>query len=219
MTTTTTTTLSQHPFFTRPIQPRPAEETVYTILPGFLSPEECDYLIRLSHEKGFTSSTVRNYDQDSQYRISETCWIKPYHNNRVADLYDKVEKLCGYEKHWFEDLQVVHYTPGGYFRKHFDQCDTTEEYCKEQVQRFKGYRLYTILMALNDNFEGGGTLFHHDNQLVRLKRGDALIFQNVYFDPQDPTKCIIEPRSMHEGIKLETGDRYIATVWVRGNAE
>ena len=216
--TPTMTWTNPHSFFTRPIQPRPANEPVYKVIHGLLSPEECDKLLQLSVEKGFTGSTVRNYDTDSSYRVSETCWIKPSTNPHVQALYDKVEKLCGYDQKWFEDLQVVHYTPGGYFRKHYDQCDPSENYCKDQVQRFKGYRLYTILMALNDNFKGGGTYFHHDKNLVRLQRGDALIFQNVHFDSQDPTKCIIEPRSMHEGIKLESGDRYIATVWVRGTA-
>jgi prolyl 4-hydroxylase len=130
-----------------------------------------------------------------------------------------MHRLSGYDPSTYEELQVVRYVPGGYFHQHFDQCDMNDDYCQGQVKRFNGFRLYTLIIALSDpsEYSGGGTYFTHYKELVRLNKGDALLFQNVYPSPEDSEKsCTIDPRSMHEGKELKSGERYIATIWIRG---
>jgi Rps23 Pro-64 3,4-dihydroxylase Tpa1-like proline 4-hydroxylase len=208
------------------------------VVKNFISGETCDQILEQSEKKGYEVSKV-GIGQVTAHRKSQTCRLSPDTSDMVDDLYEKVEAFCGYPQDCFEDLQIVHYSPGGYYKKHFD--DYAES---DKPETFYPNRLYTILMALNDQdqYVGGGTLLHHDQQTIRLDRGDALIFQNVYAEnltdleeseeydgyngynissvcDTSNNKHFIyrkDPRSAHEGLPLESGDRYIATVWVRG---
>jgi len=208
-----------HPFFTQPLEKIPDDQPIYTILRQFVPPFVCDEIIHAARTKGFDPSTVREQSKDASYRVSETCWLRADNNPTVDNLFSVMYRLSGYDPSTYEELQVVRYVPGGYFHQHFDQCDMSDDYCQSQVERFNGFRLYTLIIALSDpsEYSGGGTYFTHYKELVRLNKGDALLFQNVYPSPEDSEKsCTIDPRSMHEGIKLESGERFIATIWIRG---
>ena len=211
-----------HPFFTQPLEKIPDHQPIYTILRKFVPPSVCDEIILAAKSKGFDPSTVREQAKDASYRVSETCWLRADNNPTVDNLFSVMHRLSGYDPSTYEELQVVRYVPGGYFHQHFDQCDMNDDYCQGQVKRFNGFRLYTLIIALSDptEYKGGGTYFTHYKELVQLNKGDALLFQNVYPTPEDPEKsCTIEPRSMHEGKELESGERYIATIWIRGRGD
>jgi Rps23 Pro-64 3,4-dihydroxylase Tpa1-like proline 4-hydroxylase len=265
---------TKHPFFTRPAQKKPTDKPIYFVVKNFISGETCEQILEQSEKKGYEVSKVGSgIGQVTAHRKSQTCRLSPDTSDMVDDLYENVEAFCGYPQDCFEDLQIVHYSPGGYYKKHFDDYADSD-----QSDTFYPRRLYTILMALNDQdqYVGGGTLLHHDQQTIRLDRGDALIFQNLYAENLENIKDIEkiekdkedkedkedieeydgyngynndmddmnnnmndrndrndntchdnkdnkekyiyrkDPRSAHEGLPLESGDRYIATIWVRG---
>lgn len=55
---------------------------------------------------------------------------------------------------------------------------------------------FSFIIALNDDYKGGGTHFMDENNTIRLKTGDCLVFSG---------------RNRHEGLPVTSGTRYILT--------
>lgn len=182
--------------------------------PDFLTGEECDYLINMCRYKLFPSKvyggTDDNYSEDS--RKSEQCWLEDSERDDTRGLVkritEKVSALTNSGSNYKEALQVVNYTEGGYFKPHYDACNGSKEYC-ERMDGEHGPRLFTLLIYLNDDYEGGGTQFPYINKTVKPQRGKAVLFYNV----DDDGKIIYE--SLHGGDPVTKGKKWIANKWVR----
>jgi len=177
---------------------------------NILTEEDCNDIIKTANKIGMNNSEIKNYELDTKSRISQTCWIDYKTNKTVEKLYDKIEKILGKSKQDFEMLQVVKYNTNGFFTWHYDQCNDKEKWCQKEIKRLKGYRLFTILIYLNDDYENGETIFRN-NKKNKLKKGDALIFRNVNLD-----NCKIEYESFHTGSKITRGEKWICNIWIRG---
>lgn len=178
-------------------------------LPRLQTPRECGLILEDAEAIGFVASQVKHYKTEDSSRKSMTCWIHPTKSKHVASLYDIISRLLGIAPSRFESLQIVKYTPEQYFKWHYDACDPGETWCQDQIQRFGGQRLFTVLLYLNDAYEGGETQFVGNDLKIRGRTGDAIVFRNV-------TKGKIEPRSLHQGCQVTKGTKYIANVWIRG---
>jgi len=182
--------------------------TIYEI-PNFLTDQECDELIKLSLPL-LDSSNVYDGDtnkHDPDVRVSKQCWI--YDNNQLAvSISDKIAKLTGQPKEHQEALQVVKYDKNGHFAKHYDACFGSATFCK-RLNSGVGPRYMTVLIYLNDDYQGGGTSFPKIDQHIKPEKGKAIIFYNVNKDGT----LIFE--SMHQGNKIESGTKWIANKWIR----
>ena len=90
----------------------------------------------------------------------------------VRKLVDRVCWWLGRPSENAEQLQVVKYNPGGFYNVHQDaNCFVDESSDNE--------RLYTVLVCLNDGFEGGETEFPEIGEKFKLKKGDALFFNTL----------------------------------------
>jgi Rps23 Pro-64 3,4-dihydroxylase Tpa1-like proline 4-hydroxylase len=114
------------------------------VIPNFLSEEEINHIKKEAESKLSTSTIAANATVDKTMRDSETAWLDledPVVNRvatRCANLTDRPLKNC-------EKLQVLRYRPGGFYKPHQDTFSDTE----------KKKRMYTIIIALNDDYEGG----------------------------------------------------------------
>jgi hypothetical protein len=84
-----------------------------------------------------------------------------------------------------ERFRCYRYLPGQRFAPHFDgyfQRDAHER------------SLLTLMVYLNEGFEGGATAFHDDDLRVAPRTGMALIFQHA---------------QLHEGCELIAGTKYV----------
>ena len=180
---------------------------------GLLSSEECDDLIEYSKNKGLSDSVVlsNNLENetylDTKNRTSKTLWIKDS-EHKVAMIVAKLsEKLSGYPINTQESLQIAHYDVNGKFNAHYDACvSTSQEYC-DKINRNAGQRLATLLIYLNDDFEGGETVFTKIGKVVKPKKGKGILFWNTTTDEQ------IIPESIHRGNPVIKGEKWICTKW------
>jgi len=184
-------------------------EYTFQEIPHFLTNEECDYLISYSKPL-LTNSHVydENDDLDKPVdRISKQCWLD---NNIdiVKNISEKVSNITKTNIKHQELLQVVRYEEGGHFKEHYDACDGSPDYCK-RMNSFIGPRYITVLIYLNDNYNGGETTFPIINKLIKPEKGKAVIFYNVYDDGT------IIPESLHQGNKIKNGHKWIANKWIR----
>jgi prolyl 4-hydroxylase len=177
-------------------------------VPHFLTPEECNKIIELSNGKLFPS---RVYSQNEDLlsndsRISQQCWLTD-DNPLIKDISDRVKTYTNTHGTQ-EQLQVVNYPVGGFFSPHYDACEGNESYCS-RMNGSDGPRLLTVLLYLNDNFDGGETVFPKINKSVKPEKGKAVIFQNV-----DENGVIIK-QALHGGEPIKSGEKWIANKWIR----
>lgn len=170
---------------------------------NLLTPEECDIVIKEAYNKGFEQSTVYTNGSSvlADTRNSNTCWLDNNVNiaNKISSV---VNKLVDYPLENQEALQVVKYPPGGYFNLHHDATDYDGP-LKD--------RIITFLIYLNDDFTGGETEFPQINKKIIPKKGKAVIFWTT-----DNNSNIL-PKSLHAGVPVKSGTKYICNKWIHIN--
>jgi prolyl 4-hydroxylase len=177
-------------------------------IPNFLTNEECDKIIELSKGNMFSSKVYSQNEDlyDNKTRISQQCWLND-NNSFIKNITDKVKSYTNTYNNYFEELQVVNYKPGGFFTPHYDACVGNKSECKRLNN--KGPRYLTVLFYLNDNFEGGETIFPKINKLVKPKKGKAIIFQNV------DNNGVIITQALHGSEPVKNGEKWIANKWIK----
>jgi prolyl 4-hydroxylase len=175
---------------------------------NFLTNEECDKIIELSKGNMFSSKVYSQNEDlyDNKTRISQQCWLND-NDSFIKDISDKVKSYTNTHNNYLEELQVVNYQPGGFFTPHYDACVGNNSYCERMND--KGPRYLTVLFYLNDNFEGGETIFPKINKLVKPEKGKAIIFQNV------DNNGVIITQALHGGEPVKNGEKWVANKWIK----
>ena len=96
-------------------------------------------------------------------------------------------------------MKVLKYTPGGFYTQTQDKFDLSVE---------KNPRLYTCIIALNDEYEGGETSFPNIGKDYKLNKGDVLLFNTL----NDWGR--ITDKALHGGKPVISGDKWICNLWI-----
>jgi len=181
------------------------------LLHGFLNDAECQHVINLCNDR-FKRSTTTTSDGDNKphsVRTSHSCQFSESETPILRKIEERAAIACGVPVSHIEGLQVVRYHPGQKYDAHNDWF----HHEKIDNQRYK-----TILIYLNDDFEGGSTDFVHSSvdKKVTPKKGDALYWHNSWMTPESNYKdylCFEEAK--HQGSPPTSGVKYAVNVWVR----
>jgi prolyl 4-hydroxylase len=200
---------------------------IITKFHSFLSNVECDAIINFSNKKGMKKSKVYSQTNNGtslinlDSRISEQLWLSDNDTNEdyeIQKIVNKIhtlnESITKIPKINQENIQVVKYNKGGFYKEHYDACSYDAEKCKN-MNNNSGQRITTLLIYLNDNFEGGETKFTHEKVKLNVKpeKGMAILFYNVSSKDND----IVHPLSLHTGSELLSGEKWICNVWSHKN--
>ena len=167
------------------------------VIPNFISDEEIEYIKKEAKSKFSTSTVHQNGTIDKSQRDSDSAWLdlKDPVINRVAErcvsLTDRPLKNC-------ELLQVLRYGSGGFYKPHQDTFSDTKG----------NKRMYTIILALNDDYEEGETIFPNLRKKYKLKKGDALFFHTL--DNYE----LMTSKALHGGRPVKSGEKWICNLWV-----
>jgi len=167
------------------------------VIPNFILDEEINHIKKEAESKFFTSTIAANGTIDKTMRDSETAWLDLEDPvvNRVAErcvsLTDRPLKNC-------EKLQILRYGSGGFYKPHQDTFSDTEG----------NKRMYTIILALNDDYEGGETVFPNLRRKYKLNKGDALFFHTL--DNYE----LMTYKALHGGLPVKSGEKWICNLWV-----
>ena len=168
------------------------------VLKNMLSEDECDHIKKIASKKLHTSTVSENRDIDESIRKSETAWLKASEDPVVDKLIHKCVSMTDRPLRNCEDLQVLKYEPGGFYKPHQDTFPDG-----------KNKRMYTFIVALNDEYEGGETVFPNINKSYRLEKGDALFFNTL-----NNYECITK-KALHGGAPVNSGEKWICNLWIR----
>jgi prolyl 4-hydroxylase len=179
-------------------------------IPNFLSKEECLKIKEISSGRLDKSRvyTSNNDIEDNTVRISKQCWLKDLDDPILAVISERVAKITRTDLKSQEEFQVVKYDQGGFYKPHYDACNKETDDCV-RLNKGLGPRYITVIMYLNDDFEGGETHFPNIKTSIKPEIGKAAIFYNVDNDGE------ILPKSLHGGLDVRNGDKWIANKWIR----
>jgi len=173
-----------------PTYPKPV------VIENFLSENERIHIKQEAKSKLQVSTVDKDRRVDEQIRKSETAWLSTEDPiirsvvERCVSRTDRPIENC-------EQLQVLRYTEGGHYNPHQDV-----------FYQDKNKRLYTFIIALNDEYEGGETAFPYLNEKYKLNAGDALFFHtldNYGLDTSD---------ALHGGEPVKSGEKWVCNLWV-----
>lgn len=172
------------------------------IVRGLLSLEECAYLIDRAGpllKPSFVDDGRTGIGRPDPIRTSHGAAFVPHEEDLVVQAINRrLADASGTQAGNAEALYVMRYTPGQQYRPHMDA-----------LPGLANQREWTAISYLNDAFEGGATAFPDLGPSLRLGTGDVLLFRNSNSD-QEP-----DPRMVHAGEPVTSGEKWIATRWIR----
>jgi prolyl 4-hydroxylase len=166
------------------------------------SAEECAWLAAAARpmlEPAVVVDPVSGRQRRDPVRVCDSVGFTwPLENPAVHALNRRLAAASGTAPRQGEPLQVLRYRPGGRYRPHFDA-----------IPGFANPRVMTILVWLNEDYEGGETHFPTPGLKLKGRTGDAILFRNTGPGGQR------DPSSGHAGLPVTAGEKLIASRWIR----
>ena len=176
----------------------------------FASEAECEWLVASTAPRLARAGVYNNpagvdpgrTNQSAAFNFASSDFIVEMIRTRIAN-------QLGAPLGCLEMSQVLHYDVGQEFVLHCDFLDP--QAMREEIAR-NGQRIMTVLIYLNDDFEGGETSFPRLRLNHRGRRGDALVFGNLDAAGRP------DPQSQHAGCSPSKGEKWVFSQWVRDRA-
>jgi prolyl 4-hydroxylase len=181
---------------------------------NFLSPEECDYLIRIASPQLARSTVVNELSNDGDEKIdfrrtSRGMFLMQYQRDKlIQDIDKRLADLTGFPRENGEIIQVLLYEKGAEYQPHYDFFDPHSSGGAAHLQR-GGQRLATVIMYLNTPVSGGETTFPLAGVSITPVKGSAVLFYNCL--PSGD----VDYTALHGGAPVLAGEKWIATKWFR----
>lgn len=185
------------------------------LLQGVMSPEECNLLIQLAHQKGLQPSSV--VDRQSGESVPDTArtssgiWFARGENPLIQRLEKRLSTLTGWPADRAEGIQVLRYDMGQEYKPHFDWFDASKPGYASHLSR-GGQRVGTTVIYLANAADGGGTVFPKAGLEMTPLVGGAVFFSNLLPSGQ------VDELTLHGGAPVLRGTKIVATYWQRESA-
>ena len=191
------------------VQRVPSPKLEMFIVRDFLDPATCAAMIaRIDARR--RPSTIADDLGEAAFRTSETCDLDGG-DAAVAMVDAAIADLLGIDAASGEPIQGQRYAPGQEFKPHTDTFEPGRadyfEHCAEA-----GNRTWTAMVYLNDVEAGGATRFKALGKTIQPERGKLLAWNNLLADG------VPNPATLHQGMKVRSGTKYILTKWWRERA-
>jgi prolyl 4-hydroxylase len=184
----------------------PSEDLDIYIVRDFLDEDICTRLIALIDADSIPS-TLLSPNGDPEFRTSDSCNLHPAHPT-VKETESRFDALMGIDPAQGETIQGQRYAVGQRFKGHHDFFYPQAEYWPD-MERTGGQRTWTAMVFLNEPGGGGETFFPSAGVKVTPRRGNLLAWNNLDADG------VPNPFSLHEGLPVSAGAKYIITKWYR----
>ncbi|CAF1104933.1 unnamed protein product [Adineta ricciae] len=204
-----------------------------SVVPNFLSVSQCEELIQRAESSGFKTSppsggghgrTHREDARNNEYTVVTDQDI-------ANQLYRRIFPLLPQTLEWMPDnayftkgiggrewtiagcvdrLRFYKYQKSEEYPEHMDgSYSRTITYNDESKRSYKQHSFLTLLIYLNDDFEGGETKFFPDKQHCRFLR-DIENKQPVHtIEPKRGMALVNIHNILHEGSKVQSGVKYV----------
>jgi prolyl 4-hydroxylase len=185
-----------------PAAKRLSESPDVVLIPRLFSAAECDHLVKVvqsDFRPSFVVSLITGREERDPVRTSDGAvvhWL--IEDPAIHALHLRLAAASGTSVRQGEPLQILRYSPGQEYRTH-----------RDAVPGYENQRVITMLVYLNEGYDGGETCFVRTGLKVKGKKGDALLFRNTLADGQS------DPQSEHAGLPITKGTKLLASRWIR----
>jgi prolyl 4-hydroxylase len=174
------------------------------LFPGFFSPDECEFLIesaRPSLQPSFVIDPYSGRQIPNPIRTSRGVAF-PFvdENPAIHALNRRIAAVTATDVRAGEPVQVLSYAPGQQYREHSDALPNVAP---------GQQRVLTVLVYLDEDYEGGETAFPAIGLKVRGRAGDGLLFRSAANDGTP------DPNAVHAGLPVTRGVKHVASRWIR----
>jgi prolyl 4-hydroxylase len=184
----------------------PTRELELFVVRDFLEPETCAALMERIDERRRPSEIADDVGI-ANFRTSETCDLD-WHDPVVGGVDEKIAALLGLSLDASEPIQGQRYAPGQEFKAHTDTFEPGGyDFYLHTAER--GQRTWTAMIYLNQPEDGGATRFKTIGKTIQPERGKLLAWNNLLPDGRP------NPATLHQGMKVRRGTKYILTKWFR----
>lgn len=176
------------------------------VVRSFLDHSSCAALIdRIDRKR--RPSEIADDIGIANFRTSETCDLD-WHDPVVGKVDRKISELLGLALDSSEPIQGQRYAPGQEFRPHTDTFEPGGyDFYRHTAQ--SGQRTWTAMIYLNQPDEGGATRFKLIGKTIQPEPGKLIAWNNLLPDGQP------NPATLHQGMKVRRGAKYVITKWFR----
>ena len=178
---------------------------------NFFTPEEADYVISAG-EAFLAQATVNDEKLGQVEDDSRTNSFANFHFMEsdvvLASLNARLVKYAGLTGKGGDPLSLLHYQVGQSYAPHYDFFDPSFPAHKAPLQE-GGQRTKTMLVYLNDDYQGGETDFPEIDFRYRGTKGGLLLFDNVN-EQGEPDR-----RTLHTGCAPTSGEKWLLSKWIR----
>lgn len=173
-----------------------------SIMRGLLTADECSHIKALAGPL-LTPSVVADPVSGKMIahpiRSSDDAVIGPLQMDLVVEAINRrIAAATCTNVEQGEPLSVLRYRPRQQYRLHHD-C----------LPGDANQRAQTLIVFLNEDFEGGETHFPTINTAIRGSTGDAILFSNLKENGS------VDQASTHAGLPVIDGQKWICTRWIR----
>jgi prolyl 4-hydroxylase len=188
------------------VQRVPARELELFVVRNFLDAAACAALIERIDERRRPSEIADDVGL-ANFRTSETCDLD-FGDPMVGAVDEKIADLLGLPLDASEPLQGQRYAPGQEFKPHTDTFEPGG-YDFYLHTAAAGQRTWTAMIYLNQPEDGGATRFKLIGKTVQPEGGKLLAWNNLLPDGRP------NPATLHQGMKVRRGTKYVLTKWFR----
>jgi prolyl 4-hydroxylase len=181
------------------------------LLDNFLSTDECEQLVSLARprlDRSTVVDPVTGRNVVAGHRSSHGMFFRLGEKPLIARIETRIAELTSLPVENGEGLQLLHYEAGAESTPHVDYLTAGNQTNRDSIAR-SGQRVGTLLMYLNDVEGGGETVFPQIGWSVVPRRGQALYFE------YGSRSGLSDPSSLHASTPLRTGEKWVATKWLR----
>ncbi|MEA3038597.1 MAG: prolyl 4-hydroxylase [Sphingomonadales bacterium] len=179
-----------------------SESPAVSLYSGAFTDEECRFLVDIATPALSPSLVGDGAGQEVRREVRTSddmtiAWMME--DPAVHALNRRLAALSATRPEQAEALLVLRYRPGQEYRPHVD-WDGGEN-----------GRVATALIYLNDDYEGGETLFVKTGLKVKGNKGDVLVFRSATDDGA------FDPLSEHAGLPVLAGTKFLASRWIHAH--
>jgi prolyl 4-hydroxylase len=188
------------------VQRVPSRELELFIVRSFLDDATCVALVDRIDRRRRPSEIADDFGI-ANFRTSETCDLDR-DDPVIASVDGRICELLGLPPGAGEALQGQRYGPGQEFKPHTDTFNPGGYDFYVHTAK-SGQRTWTAMIYLNEPEEGGATRFKVIGKTIQPERGKLLAWNNLLPDGSP------NPATLHQGMKVRRGTKYVLTKWFR----
>ena len=184
-----------------------------TVIENVFTVDEMESVIHY-YKKHLQPTTVygsggSKLDIDKQIRDASGHFISD--NNPIVERFKNITSaVTGVPVSHQERPNFIQYKKGGFYKPHFDGF--TDDEGGRIKMRGWGQRMFSSILYLNSDFQGGETGFPRLQKTSKPSPGKIYIWRNAFSDLK------LDEKSKHAGNPIDSGVKYIIVIWTRSNS-